>query len=256
MSTTTTRPATGRLMNLPGQTARGRGAAGPQRHVHGPPRVPPRPGPLRRRRAADAGRGRRRVAGAGGPVGAVRRGPAPPPHHRGRRAVAAAARRSPTPRAGRRSRRWRPSTRLIDPMLAACAAGFAAMAQAPRRRDPRPAGRHHRDRPRHPVRPHGARGDATRCRWCRSCCRPRAGSGSRRRPAPARASRTWSSSRRGSPTASPASSSTPSSASIGKPFEWLVAMTRGRYAARRGGGLPLRAERAGRLSRGRRGTCR
>ena len=27
---------------------------------------------------------------------------------------------------------------------------------------------------------------------------------------------------------------------LGKPFKWLLAMTRGRYARRRGGGLPLR----------------
>ena len=59
---------------------RRRGPERPDRHVRHAPRVPPRPRGVRVVGAGDAARRPRHLGGAGPPLGAVRRHPAPPPH--------------------------------------------------------------------------------------------------------------------------------------------------------------------------------
>ena len=214
--------------------APGARAAGPQRHVHGAPRLPPRPRPLRRGRPADPRGGEGRLARAGGPMGAVRRDPAPPPHHRGRRPVAPAARdrrcdgrsRGPGDARGHggRARAHRPAAPVLRGRL-------RGDGPAARRRDARRAGRHHGDRARHPVRPHGARGDrgtaaGTGAALGRGLGAGRAGGrgGQERvRPALPRALG------RGRPDPGQLESAF---RSVGQGFRVLLALTRGRYARR------------------------
>ena len=104
-------------LRLPGQARRTRRARSTCSDVRHAPRLPPRPHRLRGGRAGDPERGPGDLAAARGPLGAVRQ--VLHHHHtrRGRRALAAADGAGRRGRTGRPSRRWRPSTREIDPLL-------------------------------------------------------------------------------------------------------------------------------------------